>query len=521
VIMGLLLLIACANVAGVMLARGSLRQREIAIRLALGASRSRVVRMLLVDSFLLSLFGAAGGLLLTAWITPLLAMIRLPNTPALPPFALELDPRLAAYAAVLALATALLCGLIPARQSTRPQILPCLKQTNLQSARGGGVRRILVAGQVAASALLLVVCLLFLRSLLFVGNINPGFDIAHGITAKITPERKNVTSAQTAILAEDLVRRVTALPGVQAASFASLIPLGGDSVASDVELKDRSDFLSPLIQLSNVGPSYFQTMQIPVVRGHEFQTADRQGAPPVAVVNETFARLCFPDGKAVGKLVRTHMRGEPWREIVGVAADNKYAFYSESPLPQLFLPFLQSGGNFFLQVRTAGAPSGAIAAVTRLIAEADKSLVVDIHTTREATSLELVLRRFGTGLLASMGALGLLLAMIGLYGVLAWEVSRRTAEIGIRMALGAPQASVRRLVLRHTLWLTGIGAAIGIGAAVLISIPLRSFLAGVSTADPLTLSAVAGLLLLVSAAASWFPVRRATRIDPIVALRYE
>ena len=522
VVVGLLLLIACANVAGVMLARGAMRQREIAIRLALGASRARVIGMLLADSLLLSTIGAAGGLLLTAWISPLMAQIQIPNTPALPPFELRMDLRLALYTLAMMVATSVFCGLIPARQSTRPQILPWLKRSNLQGASSGGLRRLLVAGQVAASALLLVVGVLFLRSLLFIGSIDPGFDVDHGITARVAPEQKNFTPDQTYAAAEELTRRMQALPGVHSASFASLIPLGGDSVAGDVSLRDRPDSRGPTVQFSNVGPGYFRTMGIGVRRGREFQTADREGAPAVAIVNEAFARLFFPNGDALGKLVRTHSADtEPWREIVGVVADNKYAFYSEAPSPQLFSPFLQTGGRIFLQIRTASAPAGSIGAVRRIIAEFDKSLVADVRTTRDATSLEFALRRLSTALLAAMGMLGLVLSMIGLYGVLSWEVSRRTAEIGIRMALGASPRRVRRLVFRNALVPVGLGAGSGIGAAMLVTLPLRSFLAGVNTTDPLTIGSVTAMLMLVSLAASWFPVRRATRIDPMSALRNE
>jgi predicted permease len=362
---------------------------------------------------------------------------------------------------------------------------------------------------------------LVLRSLLYVGSVDPGFDIDHGITAKVAPEQKSFTPDQSYAVAEELVRRVQAIPGVQAASFASLIPLGGDSVAGNVSFKDRPDFHGPMVQFSNVGPGYFRTMGIAVRRGREFHAADRKGAPAVVIVNQTFARMFFPNGDALGKLVRPHVDFEPWREIVGVVADNKYAFYSEGPLPQFFSPFLQTGGRIFLQVRTAAAPAGAIGAVRRVIAEFDQSLVADVRTTRDATSLEFALRRLSTSLLAAMGMLGLVLSMIGLYGVLSWEVSRRTPEIGIRMALGASPRRVRRLVFRNALVPVGLGAGFGMGVAMLVALPLRSFLAGVTTTDPLTIVLVTALLILVSLAASWFPVRRATRIDPMAALRNE
>jgi putative ABC transport system permease protein len=522
VVAGLLLLIACANVAGVMLARGAMRQREIAVRLALGASRAHVTRLLLADSFLLSILGGAGALLVTAWLTPLLAQVRIPNTPVLPPFSLQMDVRLALFMLAVSFATVLLCGLVPARQSSRPHILPCLKQSVLPGRRSSGLSRFLVSAQVAVSALLLVVCLLFLHSLLNINKVDPGFDIGHGITASVTPEQKNLTSGQLYALAEELVTRVKTVPGVESASFASLIPLAGDSFAGSVRLRDRPDFRSPLILFNNVGPAYFRTMGIRILGGREFQTSDRQGAPAVAIVNETFARLFFPRGDALGKVVRLGGEdAEPWREVVGVVADNKYEFYAETPKPQLFSPFLQTGGRIFLQVRTAGAPDASVAAVRRIIADMDRSLVADVRITRDATSLEFVLRRIGTELLAAMGTLGVILSMIGLYGVISWDVSRRIPEIGIRMALGASRGQVRRMVLGTALVTVGCGVGTGICAAMLMALPLRSFLAGVRITEPVTIGAVAALLMLVSLAASWFPVRRATRVDPIAALRYE
>jgi hypothetical protein len=264
-------------------------------------------------------------------------------------------------------------------------------------------------------------------------------------------------------------------------------------------------------------------MGIRILRGREFASADRQGAPPVAIVNQAFAARFFPDGAALGKLMRpgSAKKDEPWREIVGIAANNDYRFMGERPEPQSFLPFLQSDGRGFLQVSAFRDPAATVAAVQRAIAEQDSSLQADVQTTRQATSLELTLRRFATLLLAAMGSLGLLLAMTGLYGVLSWEVSRRTAEIGIRMALGASASSVRPMVLRSSLAITAAGIAVGGGAAMLLAIPLAPVLKGAGPADAAAIFAVAAVLCLVSVAASWYPVRRASRIDPISALRYE
>jgi predicted permease len=521
---GLLLLIACANVAGVVLARSAMRRREIAIRLALGASRGRLAQILLAETLLLSLAGGAAGLLLTAWLTPLLSQVRLPNTPALAPFTLYFDSNLALYSLGLALATCAACGIAPALQSARSSLLPGLKQTALSGR--SGMRRFLVAAQVAGSVLLLMTCALFLRSLMYLGNINPGFDVEHGITAKITPEQ-DWTPAQAYQAANELSERLAAIPGVRSVSYASLIPLGGDAVATDVVFKDapkdQPGIRSPIVLTGNVGPRYFATMGIRILRGREFANADRRGAPLVAIVNQAFAARFFPQGSALGKYMRpgSAKKDEPWREIVGIAANNDYRFMGERPEPQFFLPFLQSDGRVFLQVSAYRDPAATVASVQRAIAEQDPSLQADVQTTRQATSLELTLRRFATLLLAVMGSLGLLLAMTGLYGVLSWEVSRRTAEIGIRMALGASASSVRRMVLRSSLAITAAGIAIGGGAAMLLAIPLAPVLKGAGPADAVAIITVAAALCLVSVAASWSPVRRASRIDPITALRYE
>jgi predicted permease len=276
---GLLLLITCANVAGVVLARSAMRTREIAIRLALGASRRRLAQILLAETLLLTLAGAAAGLLLTAWVTPLLSQIRIPNTPALPDFALRFDSNLALFALGMALATCAVCGLVPALQSARSSLLPGLKKTALSGR--GRMRRFLVTAQVAGSVLLLMTCALFLRSLLYLGNINPGFDVEHGITAKITPE-ENWTRERAYQSANQLAERVAAVPGVRSVSYANLIPLGGDAVAADLvfkdALKDQPGLHTPPLLTSNVGPRYFATMGIPILRGREFTSADRLGA---------------------------------------------------------------------------------------------------------------------------------------------------------------------------------------------------------------------------------------------------
>jgi putative ABC transport system permease protein len=522
VVFALLLLIACANVAGVLLARGASRRPEITIRLAIGASRANLIGMLLSECFVLSILATAGGLLLTIMVTPLLNYIHLPNVAALHVPPVEANINLLLYAVGVAMVTCLVCGLIPAVQATRVSLTSGLREAVVKGVSRRRLRNVLVGSQVAASALLLMTCLLFLRSLLYVATVDPGFDVHHGVTARVTLEQNRFTQPQQHLFAEQVVRRLESLPGIASVSFASLIPLGGDSVGLRAQLRERQDERGIGVSVSNVGPRYFETMGIVVRNGREFRSSDREGAPPVVIVNETFAKQAFPQGVSVGRDIKLQSEHEdPWREIVAVVADNKYTSLSEAPQPQVFLPFLQTGGRLLVQVRTIGAPQLSLPAVKNAIAELDKTLLVEVQTTAEATSIEFTLRRYATILLGAMGALGLLLAMIGLFGVLAWDVTRRTPEIGLRMALGASRRAVRTDVVRDALVLVGAGTVVGLAAAVGATLPLRGFLAGVSTADPVALGAVAGVLLSVAVLASALPAHRASGIAPSVALRRE
>jgi predicted permease len=522
VVFGLLLLIACANVAGVLLARGASRRPEIAIRLAIGASRAALIRMLLVESFVLAILATASGLVLTIVVTPLLNYLHLPNAVAFRVPPVEANVNLLLYAVCAAIGTCLVCGLVPAMQATRVGLTSGLREGAVKGGNRRRLRNVLVGSQVAASALLLMTCVLFLRSLLHVSTVDPGFDVHHGVTARITFEQNRIAQPQQHLFAEQVIDRLESLPGIRSASFTSLVPLGGDSVGMRARLRDRNEGDGIRVAVSNVGPRYFETMGIVVLNGREFRPSDREGSPPVIIVNETFAKQAFPEGGAVGRDIKLLSgQEEPWREIVAVVADNKYTSLSEAPAPQVFPPFLQTGGRLFVQVRTAGAPQWSVPAVKRAIAELDKTLQVEVQTTAEATSIELTLRRYATILLGAMGALGVLLAMIGLFGVLAWEVTRRTPEIGIRMALGASRWAVRRQVVSDAVVLVGAGTVVGLAAAAGVTLPLSGFLAGVSTADPVALGAVAAVLLGVTVLASALPAHRASAVDPATALRRE
>jgi predicted permease len=522
ILFGLLLLTACANVAGVLIARGESRRGEIAVRLALGASRWAVVRMLLVECLLLTTLSTAGGLLLAASVTAVIARLRLvePFPLHVPAFSPDLTMML--WAGAVAVVTCLACGLAPALQATRVTLTPGLRHVQAGNRRSRG-RKFLVIAQVAASALLLTMCVMFLRGLQQAATIDPGFDVRQGISARVTIEPRRFTPEQLHAFARQLVERLEQLPQARSVSFTSLLPLGGDAMNRRAELRDLPPESSVRIGTSNVGPRFFETLGMTVRGGREFLTTDRIGSAPVAIVNESFAKRAFPNQSALGRYIRIGAQEpEPWREIVGVVSDSKYASLSEAPRPQVFLPYLQTGGGLIVQVRTrdGSSPALALSAVRSAIANIDATVLADVRTTEDATSLEFTLRKLASSLLAGLGAIGLLLSLVGLFGVLAWTVSRSTPEIGIRIALGASRGAVRAGVVKSGLMLVGFGAIVGIAVAVVVTWPLRSFLlVGANVTDPLTLASLAGVLLLTGAAASFIPALRASRIDPAIALR--
>ena len=521
VFFGLLLAIACANVAGVLLARGAARRQEIAVRLALGAGRGRLVRMLLAEALVVSLLATAAGVIATVWIVPLLGRVQMPNGSPLRLPAFRVDLWLTGYALALTLGTCVVCGLLPALQATRLDLTSGLRDVSPGSRRRR-LRTAIVAGQIAASVLLLGTATMFLRSLLHVSTIDPGFDVSRGVTARVGLEPNGLSAEDRAQFAERAVERVQALPGITSASFASLIPLGGNSVGRRAMIRDRPDWGGMRVSVANVGPRFFATMGIPVTHGRELLASDRRGAPLVVVVNDAFVRLSGLAGNPIGRQIKVLSEpDDPWREIVGVVRDSKYASLSERAEPQVFLPYLQTGGELYVQVRTASEPVLAVRMVRDALIGLDPTAIVDVRTTAEATSLEFTIRRTGAALLAALGGVGLLLAAIGLFGVLAWDVSRRTAEIGIRMALGAPRHTVRNAVVRDAVALAGVGAAIGLSLTGLVTMPMRGFLPGAAATDPLTIGSVAAALLTVAILASWIPAHRASGIDPTTALRRE
>jgi predicted permease len=510
VVVGLVLLIACANVASLLLARGASRGREIAIRLALGATRLRLVRSLLAESLLLSFLSSGFALLLSLWLTALVSAVSLPGFPM--PIELQLNPdfRVLLYAVAAALGTALLCGLAPAWQSVEHALACSMRQERTIVHRRFTLRNALVVGQVAVSITLLITSFLFLRSLMRIGSVDPGFNVDHLLTAKIRLDRARYTEQQQSQFYKQALERVEALPGVLSGSLASIVPLAGDGIGGEVEIEAGQSRLP--VTVNNVGPHYFETMAIPLLQGREFSAAD--GAT-TAIVNATFAKRYLAGKNPLGARVRYIY--EPWREIVGVVADIKFITLGEDPRAVLYKP-----GGYQIHARTAGPPAALVKAVKQTIAEMDRTATVEAKTMRDSMAFAFVPSRIGAILLGAMGMLGLLLVMVGLYGVMSHAVNRRTREIGIRMALGAQRQLILGMVLRDGLALVGVGVAIGLGAAAALTRPLSAFLAsGLSTTDPLTFAGAALLLAMVGASASYFPARRASQVDPMVSLRYE
>jgi predicted permease len=509
----LVLLIGAANVAGLLLARAVSRQHELTIRAALGASRVRVMQSLLTESFLLSLLGAAAGLLLTF----VLSRTDLPGPLRPLQGTLAPDVRLVAPALLLIALTTFLCGVIPALRTISANVAGGLRLGGLGTTSRLNLRGAVIVAQVAVSLTLLVVSSLCLRSQMRVFAVDVGFDLDHGVVTRFNLETGRDSPEGRLAFADRVVERLEQLPGVQSAAPASLVPLGGDALVASFHPAGRSDIPGTRPSTVSVGPRYFETMSIPVLRGREFDRSDRDGAPAVVIVNQTFAATYFPGQNGLGQ--RVEIGGEAAAEIVGVVSDSRIDTIGEAPKSVLYYAYAQRPRRLLVIARTSGAPAAALAGVRRAIAELDPTVSVSVNTLRDAASLELTMRRVGTQLVGAIGLVGLMLTAIGLYGVVAYLVASKALEMGIRMALGASTARLHWEVLRHALRLVGTGVAIGTAASLLLAPALATFLAGVSPVDPIAFAGAALLLMLVALAASYLPARGVARVDPMLALR--
>ena len=527
IVVGLVLLIACANLANLLLARAAGRRKEVAIRLAIGAGRGRLIRQLLTESMLLALLGGALGLALAYWTTAFLVSFQ-PPIPIPVVLDLTIDVRVLAFTLVLAMTTGILFGLVPALQATRPDVVSELKDETTALARRYrklGLRNSLVVLQVAASLVLLIGAGLFVRSLSNAQAIDPGFETEKAAIVGFNLEVSNYDVVQGREFYRNLTDRIRSRPGVEAVTLANRIPLGimVRTTETYVEGADVPVDKAPEINVSTVSSGYFETMRVPLLQGRDFSDEDRESAPGAVIVSEAAAQRFWPGQNAVGKQLRLNDPEAPPRTVVGVARDTKVITLGEAPRPYIYLPFSREYDDMMsVVVRTSGDPTLMLPIIRDEVRGLDERLPVwELKTMREHLGLMLFAPRMGATLLSLFGGLAALLASIGLYGVVAYTASQRTREVGIRVALGARPADVVKLVVGQGMVLVIVGAAIGLGVALVATRPLATFLYGIQATDPLTVFGVSLMLCGVAFVASLIPAMRAARIDPMVALRYE
>ncbi len=546
IVVTLVLLIACGNVANLLLARAAARQREIAIRLSVGASRVRLISQLVIETLVVSVLGGVAGLAF-AWGGVRVLLALMPHQEI--PLALNLSPdwRLLLFSFGVSLAAGLVCGIVPALQATRPDLTSALKNEVSRVGRFD-LRRALVVVQVALSLLLLIGAGLFVRSLQNLRSLDPGFLRESVLLVNVDPQQSGYKGQRLRMFYERLLTRIREYPQVHAASLANITPLGGSRWNNTISVEgyQRKTDEKPFVDFNSTSPGYFETMGIPILLGRDFRAGDnpaetpdpkpqlgpmgpadqKLGPPaPVAIVNEAFAKHFFPHQNPIG---RHFTQGDKFDlgkafEIVGVVKDSKYFSLREAVESMIYVPVWRFGaGSNTLCIRSTVKPEQLISAVRREVATIDPAIpILHTLTMEEQFDNNISQERIVTTLCGFFGSLAVLLAAIGLYGVMAHSVVRRYREIGIRMALGAKRESVLWLVLRETLLMIGIGAAIGLPAAFAVTRLVSSFLYGLTPQDPLSIGLATAGLIAVTAIAGYIPARRATKIDPMVALRYD
>jgi predicted permease len=526
----LVLLLACMNVANILLVRATMRQREMAIRAAMGASRGRLIRQLLTESIMLSLFGGVGGLTLGVWasgaVGSLLPTGRLPIR-----LDFGFDWRVFAYAMAAAFFTGAIVGLWPAVRAGRTDVNSVLQSGGRSDTAGVSrhrLRSVLVVAQVAGSLVLLIVAGLFVRSLLRAQHAYMGFDADHVLNLTLDPREVGYDDARTKTFYHDLEARVRALPGVQSASLAFSVPMGDVNDGSSIYIEGQPPTPGqppPVVIYNRVDEPYFDTMRVPLLRGRVFRENDNDKAPLVAIVNQAMAQQFWPNQDPIGKRFSLKSTTGPFVEIVGLAADGKYIFIGWDKRPYFFVPLAQNFSAYrTLQVRSSLPPESMIAQMQNEVRALDPNMPVsDAQTMRQslAGGNGYFIFQVGAILAAAMGFLGLTLAVVGVYGVVSFAASQRTHEIGIRMALGAGRRDILRLVLQQGLALVIAGVLSGAVLAWALTRSMATILVGVSPTDALTYLTATLLLAGVGFWACYAPARRAMQLDPMVALRYE
>lgn len=521
-VVALVLLIACMNVGNLLVARGMGRQREIAIRFALGAGRARVIRQLMIENLAL---GAAGGVagVFAGYLSNRLLVAALPALPFGEAFRVDLplDFRVLLYTGGVALLTALLFGLLPALQSSRNELTAALKGANAAGGRQR-FRLAILTGQIALSLVLLLTAGLFARLIIHFHHADPGFASSNRLYAPALVPAPQFTPASGRVFYDQTLTHLRTLPGVVSASLTTRLPMyaagiAGTCVAREVERPAQATS-------TTIDRGFLGTLRIPLVEGRDFAVTDAAEGPPVAIVNQTLARRLWPDQSAVGRTFQAGCDHPRTLQVVGVTRDSKIRSINEVTLPHVYLPFSQAydGGIVFLVVETAGDPGSLVEPVRRTLVSANPDFrTYGVHRLSESLDASFWQTRFELWVLGILGVLALVLASVGMYGVLAYHVTARTREIGIRMALGARPRQVAKLVIGQGIRVTMAGIAIGLLISALASRLLATLLHGVSPTDAITWSSAAGVWIAVALIACWVPARRATQVDPVVALREE
>ncbi|HEY6216170.1 MAG TPA: ABC transporter permease [Pyrinomonadaceae bacterium] len=541
IVVALVLLIACANVANLLLSRAAVRRAEINVRLAVGAGRWRLVRQLLTESMMLAILGGVVGVIFAVWAKNALASLTSKETGLVPNgVELSLNWRVLSFTLLVSLLTGVLFGLAPALRATSLDLATSLKQSRRTTGVVSRLSKGLIVLQVALSLLLLMGATLFIRTLYNLQHINLGFNEDNLLLFRLQPQQAGYEDERLTKFYQQLFARLDHLPGVSSATFASVPLIADDNLLHDILLPGETETTAQSHETNRqvARENYFETMEIPLLRGRGFTSQDDQHAPRVGVVSEVFARKFFPNQEVLGKHV-TIIDGKRDLEIVGVVADTKYMTQREEIKPLLYTPWQQEGeqiGTMHFALRTTGEPTALAATVRQVVRELDQNLpVTEISSQTARSQVTLGQERLTARLLSFFGVLALLLAAIGLSGVLAHSVAQRTNEIGIRMALGAQSSNVLRLVIRQGMKFVLLGVALGTLSGYVLTRLLASqqvaslswlrqtaeLLYGVKETDPATLLIVASLLVSIALIACWLPARRASRVDPIVALREE
>ena len=530
-IVGLVLLIACANVANLMLARAAARRKEIGIRLALGANRARLIRQLLTESLLLSILGGGLGLLLAFWVTDLMqAFVPILEYKIVDNF-FAIDSRALVFTFVISLATGLVFGLAPAWHSSNPDVVPVLKGDPEMARRGKrrafGLRNVLVVAQVALSLVVLVCGGLFIKSFRKAQTMDPGFDNNKGLIVSLSPTLVGYEEEQSRIFYKQVLERVSHVPGIEAASFTRTLPLGDSSNSSGPILKEGETLprgsAGRNIMNTVVSPNYFSTMQIPLVDGRDFNDRDTTKTQRVIVINQRMAEMLWPGESAVGKRIFIGADSKDPLEVVGVVKTGKYRTLAEDPKPFYYSSMDQRRpATMALVMRPNVDPLSLVGTIRSEVAGIDRRVpLFAVKTMDQHKTYALWAPNMAASFSLAFGVVAILLSAVGLYSVMAYVVSQRTREVGIRMALGANRGDVMKMITRQGMVLAAVGVGIGLVLALALAQVLSSLLIGISGYDVTTFVIVPSLLVGVALVACYLPARRATKVDPLVALRYE